>query len=113
MIKIRKGVFETNSSSVHSMTMCSDDEYKKLLSGELLVGKYSGGVFTREEALKSHWNYNPDKKYTEEQIDRLVAEEYAKFEDYGDDSYFEYFEDSYTLPDGQEVYAFGLYGRYG
>lgn len=27
--QIRRGVFETNSSSVHSLTMCSDDEYKK------------------------------------------------------------------------------------
>lgn len=26
---IRRGIFETNSSSVHSITMCSDDEYNK------------------------------------------------------------------------------------
>lgn len=28
-MQIRQGVFETNSSSVHSLTMCSSEEYKK------------------------------------------------------------------------------------
>ena len=28
-VSVRQGVFETNSSSVHTLTMCSDSEYKK------------------------------------------------------------------------------------
>lgn len=27
--QIRRGVFETNSSSCHSLTMCSEKEYEK------------------------------------------------------------------------------------
>jgi hypothetical protein len=34
---IRRGVFETNSSSTHSITMCSIEEYEKWESGEVLL----------------------------------------------------------------------------
>ena len=34
MINIRHGLFETNSSSVHSMTLLTQDEYKKWESGD-------------------------------------------------------------------------------
>ena len=34
--EVRRGVFETNSSSVHSLTMCSGEEYKKWENGEVL-----------------------------------------------------------------------------
>ena len=38
--QIRRGVFETNSSSVHSLTMCSGEEYKKWENGEILYWKW-------------------------------------------------------------------------
>lgn len=38
-IKIRRGVFETNSSSVHSLVMCTDDDYYKWKKGEILYDK--------------------------------------------------------------------------
>lgn len=37
MLQIRKNVFETNSSSTHSITMCSQDEYDAWMKGELLL----------------------------------------------------------------------------
>ena len=40
MFKIRQGVFETNSSSVHSMIMVNDEEYKKLNKEELFIQEY-------------------------------------------------------------------------
>ena len=48
-VSVRQGVFETNSSSVHTLTMCSDSEYNKWKNGELLYGKYSEVFITREE----------------------------------------------------------------
>ena len=39
-VQIRRNVFETNSSSVHSITMCSEDEYKKWRDGELLFSDW-------------------------------------------------------------------------
>lgn len=34
--QIRRGVFETNSSSVHSLTMCTSSDYDKWKNGELV-----------------------------------------------------------------------------
>lgn len=39
MFKIRKGLFETNSSSTHSLTMCSEEDYDKWENGELFFKK--------------------------------------------------------------------------
>lgn len=36
MLQIRQGVFETNSSSTHSITICSEDEYQKWVDGDML-----------------------------------------------------------------------------
>ena len=47
--QIRRGVFETNSSSTHSITMCSGEEYDKWCSGKLLfwVGKKKFGELSK------------------------------------------------------------------
>ena len=34
--QVRQGVFETNSSSTHSLTICTENEYDKWKKGELL-----------------------------------------------------------------------------
>ena len=51
-IQVRRGVFETNSSSVHSLVMCSDDDYNKWKKCELLYSKWDDRFYTLEEALK-------------------------------------------------------------
>ena len=35
-IKIRRNVFETNSSSVHSLTFCTDSEFEQWRCGKLI-----------------------------------------------------------------------------
>ena len=40
MLQIRQGVFETNSSSVHAIAICTQDEWNKLQSGEYLVNEW-------------------------------------------------------------------------
>lgn len=35
-IQIRQGVFETNSSSVHSLTIVAEDDFEKFVKGEML-----------------------------------------------------------------------------
>ena len=36
MIQVRTGVFETNSSSTHSLTICLLSDFKKWKNGEVL-----------------------------------------------------------------------------
>ena len=41
MKQIRNSIFETNSSSVHSLTFCTVEEYNKFLNGELYLDTYN------------------------------------------------------------------------
>ena len=52
MIQFRYGVFETNSSSTHSMIICTKAQYDKLAAGELYIDAYGTKLYTREEALR-------------------------------------------------------------
>lgn len=36
-VQIRRGVFETNSSSVHSLTMCMKSDYDKWASEDIFL----------------------------------------------------------------------------
>ena len=40
MRQIRKNVFETNSSSTHTLAICTEDEYKDWQNGKLLFNKW-------------------------------------------------------------------------
>lgn len=100
-ISIRRGVFETNSSSVHSLTMCSDDEYNKWKKGEILYNNYNDSFVTLDEALKTISDPDSDK-FKEKFLD------YDRFFRY---TSYETFEDSYTTESGDVVHAFGYFGQ--
>ena len=51
MIQIRKNVFETNSSSTHSMTLVKKEEYDKWVKGEYYFWIDSWVFIPKEEAL--------------------------------------------------------------
>lgn len=38
---IRRGLFETNSSSVHSIVMCNSDEYNKWRNGDVYYDRWN------------------------------------------------------------------------
>lgn len=40
MKQVRIGVFETNSSSTHSMVICTEEEFNKWMKGEVLMNLY-------------------------------------------------------------------------
>ena len=54
MIKIRRGVFETNSSSTHSLTMCNDDVYDKWMSGELYWCSWDQTFASKKDILAEY-----------------------------------------------------------
>ena len=131
MINIRTGVWETNSSSVHSLIMTDEDTYKKLERGDLLIGGYNTDFedefITYEQAykaLKELFEKYPDL-YAEyditnlddcdrDYIETIMGQEDIAYtlETYGGDE-FEKFEDFYTSPSGDKIVAFGYFGRDG
>lgn len=97
MLKIRKSLFETNSSSTHSMTMCSSEEYESWKQGELIY--YCGSLITLEQMEEDRKN----NKYFNENS-------YKTYESYFEDNEYEDFEDSYITKNGEKIIAFGYFG---
>lgn len=126
MLQIRRNVFETNSSSTHSITMCSKDDYDRWDSGEVYLNEgwwlkdneseYKNKKFvTRDEAMDiikcSGGDIEYDNKYYES-FDKYIAEEYEIYtiDEYFENDYLENFYESYTTDSGETVIAFGQYG---
>jgi hypothetical protein len=117
---VRKNVFETNSSSTHSITMCSESDFDKWKKGEMYWNRWNESLVSKEEVEKEmaklkeefiseHPDYDKDDIDWEEQLEDYLNsdKEYYTYEEFNNYDYIEYetFEDSY---DG--VVAFGYYG---
>lgn len=85
--QIRMGVWETNSSLCHSLTMCTKEQFEKWKNGEIWWNRWDE-VFTP----------------TDKDEDCITYEEFKELE------YEEVFEQEYTTPNGEIVIAFGYSG---
>lgn len=123
MIQARFGVFETNSSSTHTMQILNADDYKKLQSGEYLLSRWYEGIFTIEEAIEvcvkewNSWNQSNPKTVEEvmamdydDRMEFLSTEHFETLDHYFDDEYLETFVERFTTPSGDEIVVFGKYG---
>ena len=119
--QIRRGVFETNSSSVHSLTMCSSEEYEKWENGEFLYWSDEDKFGTREDIIEEmknmRYSWNNELRYPnvnwedEDEVNDIFYDEGIKTcEEFFDNEYYETFEQYYTTPNGDKVVAFGYYG---
>lgn len=115
---IRQNVFETNSSSTHSITMCTKTDFENWTTNEDLFMGNDGDVKTFEELLelaKVHNRFNmdriEDKLYVTEFFDDYLNgyKTRSRFNDYYGD--MEDFVAEYTTPNGETVVAFGYYGN--
>ena len=113
--QIRQGVFETNSSSVHSLTMCSSEEYKKWEKGEVLLWEWKGKFATKEDIIKelkhNSWHSNVNWDDEDEVNDVFADEEIKTCEEFFANEWYETFRQRHTTPSGDEVVAFGYYGH--
>lgn len=118
---IRRGTFETNSSSTHSITMCSESEFDKFKNGEMVL-VYDERLIPKEEVedeineLRQEFiDDNPDfDENDEDWKDRLdyyicCNSNYYTYNGFCNLEY-EHFEDRYTTPNGETIVAFGYYG---
>ena len=124
--QIRKGIFETNSSSTHSLVMCLKSDFDRWKNGEVLL--FMGGnwsypddntpqknhFYTKEQAIEfeksSKHPPSEDMDWNSEEAEEYLGEnEWYTYEN-DNDEYLEWFDDTYTTPSGEEVVAFGWYG---
>lgn len=117
--QIRRGVFETNSSSTHSLTMMMKSDYDRWHNDKLYM--YSDGygweskkpvvneLYTRDEAVE----FAKNNKYYKDsyEIDDELLRDYGFISwDYEGSEYLEGFYDEFTTPSGETIVAFGEYG---
>lgn len=131
--QIRRGVYETNSSSSHSITMCSEEEFEKWKDGKILFDAWKEEFvdnvnltddqkeYARKEYESKKNDFSKDwedlsdsakekcyEKYIKEH--NLIDEEYKTYNEYMNDYELESFFDTYTTKNGEKVVAFGKYG---
>lgn len=97
--QIRQNVFETNSSSVHSLTICSEEDFKKWENGKLVYDTVNERLvpLTNDilESVKRFGSYG----------------EYLTWEDFDNHTYcYDVFEQHEVLDTGEKIVAFGYYG---
>lgn len=133
--QIRHGVFETNSSSTHSLTMCSEEEYDKWVRGELMYDRYSDKLVEMKIEITEHDKAEAKKQYerkkdkywkewnqlSEDEVnewyDKYMYEHndidtyrYKTYDEFFENEYLESFEERYVTENGDVIVAFGLYG---
>lgn len=118
MIKIRKSIFETNSSSTHSICICPIEDYEKFKNGELFYKNYDDELVTKQKVIDyltplvdlDEVDFNTlDTEGFKDLLEELGEREYTTFEGLGFDEY-ETFENEYTTKKGDKIVAFGFYG---
>lgn len=119
---IRNGVFESNSSSTHSLTMCMKSDYEQWCRGELLLAEDAWGFspkiekkfVTKEEAihlLQTSYKYLPEDMDwdNEEMVNEVMREAGFRDSEY-ENEYLEEYYGEFTTPNGETIVAFGEYG---
>ena len=120
MIQVRSKVFETNSSSTHSITMCTKNEFDEWRNGKVYRndGWWSNSTSTLKnkafltydeaiELVKSSSYYKPIEDGED------IGEYLKEYEIYSYDNWGEYYENDvthYTTPSGEDIVAVCYYG---
>lgn len=126
MKTIRRGTFETNSSSTHSISICTISEFEQWKNGGLYYDDWNNKFITKDEYNKKMESYKEDfisdhpdfDENDEDWIDNLndylnEDKEYYTYDEYSGYDYLEYekYEKKYKTPNGEEIIAFGYYGQ--
>lgn len=120
MIQIREGVFETNSSSTHSICMCMKSEFEAWKNGESIYNSWKERIFTAKELREyidnDEWSGHLREKARNlsdrELIEFMVEEGDGEWQSYKGwcNGALEGYHDEFTTPSGETVVAFGEFG---
>ena len=137
MIKVRQGVFETNSSSTHSIIIIEDDDFQAWKKGEKFFIEDTGKFVDKKEAekikkeirfdcLMYNISNNKDRNIEAIEEDRLIEELDESLEEDGDyilylpmsydkfcniDRDLEQDYNTYTTKNGEKIHILCSYGN--
>lgn len=114
MIQIRRNVFETNSSSTHSLTICSKDEYQDWIDGKYYWNRYGERLVSKEVVEEQFQDFltitKPTSDYGDIFKEWLYEEGWYTFENFWDMGDYEKYKEDYISKSGDELVTFGYYG---
>lgn len=143
IVQVRSGVFETNSSSTHSLNICTKSDYDRwvndknivFIGDSYLVGAkdFGGREFvTKSEIIDYLKKKNESIAEEDDKFPETISEYFERDEDdwysispasedgiYDSDTYeldneeLESYTQEFTTPSGDEMVAFGTYGYRG
>ena len=102
MFKIRRGTFETNSSSTHSICICTEDDFNKYVNGDLILDYWNGELIEIPENLTRRMDPDSDE-YDYDAVDCYRPYDY--------EAELEWYDYHFTTPSGDKMVAFGWYGH--
>lgn len=134
MYQIRNGVFETNSSSTHSLCICTEEDFEKFKDNKALWDKFSDRIApinkispqyvsrakkyyqTVQDSFMKDWD-----ELSEENQNEFIVKEFDLSESgdslFEDKVFFdswganlETFVEHFTTPSGDKMVVFGEYG---
>lgn len=131
--QIRRGTFETNSSSTHSLSICSEEKFNQWENGKLAYREYEDEFvkipdLSRDEKERARQDYEDHKdeyakdwdelpedlkeKYYTKYAEDIHAEDIdaETFREWSHDCYLETFIKHYTTESGDKIVAFGKWG---
>ena len=109
MIQVRKNVFETNSSSTHSLVMAVASDFDKWVAGEVyycnnvwgdLRGKFEEGKFYPVAEVDAYYEAKDEER---DEYEFCTYDEFCATD-------LEVDEYSYTTPGGEVIRAIAKYG---
>jgi hypothetical protein len=104
--QIRRGVFESNSSSTHSLVICSEEEFDAWKNGELLFDCW------QEEFVKGYELSKKEKEDAEEEYEYTKNEYQKDWNDLSDEAkekYYKKYADSHDIFDGGDLKTYSEY----
>jgi hypothetical protein len=134
---IRRSVFDSNSSTMHTCVIMTEDQYKKWESGKLYYYKYSawlfdnlpkekrpevGCLYTQDEVISFYdltkYKYDPstyisaNEEYSNSK-DQFIKEmgDFIGYDDWFDDEYLEMDNEKYITPNGERIIVCCKYGN--
>lgn len=114
MIQVRKSVFETNSSSTHSLVMAVESEFSRWENGEVYYcshwyswsrpedkNKFVAGRFYPVEEVDAYFESIDEERDTYD---------FSTYDEFCDSDSLEVEDYSYTTPGGEVIKAVAKYG---
>lgn len=120
MIKVRSCVFETNSSSTHTITMCTEEQFTRWQKNQIFWDNDAEELIEESEMLESIADscgqccvdelLETKEKSYQDYLKMLADYDYYTRSSFIDMNTYEHFSKKYTSSSGEVIYAFGWYG---